>query len=164
MIVSSTYTNNNLKDVHNRFQPMKCTVSIFTLVVLLIMTKVKIKGEGKSENDIKPPCPETCRCSHIYFPSIQDHPMLTVNCSYENLVRLPTNIPHTTQALILSNNLFRNLTRLPKLLQLRFFDVSKNRISFLGNNWVFEHVCLLKVLDVHGNRLRNLQRRYMVVE
>lgn len=112
-------------------------------------------GSGSQPGPL-PPCPVPCNCSFSRFPSFPT-PLLTVDCAGAGLSDFPPDTPDATQALLLSNNRMRNLSSLPPLPSLRWLDLSHNRISYLDNHWVFEHMALLTHFDLRGNALRRLQ-------
>ena len=112
-------------------------------------------GQGRGG---MPPCPAPCSCSFARFPpAFPAAPLFTVNCTGAGLSDFPPDTPNTTEALLLAHNRMLNLSSLPPLPSLRLLDLSHNRISYLDNHWVFEHMALLAHFSLRGNALRKLQ-------
>lgn len=133
------------------------------LLLLLLIPRASRALEWWGEPDPEggdwgelPPCPAPCNCSYGRFPPFP-RPLLTVDCTGRGLGSLPADVPNTTQALLFSANRMLNLSSLPPLPRLRLLDLSHNRIAFLDNHWVFEHLELLTRLSLRGNNLRTLK-------
>ncbi|XP_041348072.1 leucine-rich repeat neuronal protein 1-like [Gigantopelta aegis] len=126
----------------------------FVLVFFLLSTSCSV--DVTRNQSVSSKCPERCICSEATFANFNGH-LQTVNCSKQGLREFPSDIPFRTEALILSKNMFQNLSSLPVLPHLRILDLSHNRIHSLDNRRIYDNIGRLQNLYLNGNAIRILQ-------
>ncbi|XP_045164219.2 leucine-rich repeat neuronal protein 1-like [Mercenaria mercenaria] len=104
-------------------------------------------------------CPNECLC-YKGTPSLsinQIKYMKTVDCASTGLEDLPMILPDDTEVLLLSNNNFTKVTKLPYSPSLVYLDLSNSSIEILRSNNLFFHYKKLKYLNLSRNSLHYLQ-------
>lgn len=91
-------------------------------------------------------CPETCWCSNATQP--------TVDCSYRNLINVPTGLPFDLRHLSLSVNDIRDLNAasFTNILKVKFLWIAYNKITTIQPG-TFQNLTNLTNLDLSHNQL-----------
>ncbi|ESO99429.1 hypothetical protein LOTGIDRAFT_53199, partial [Lottia gigantea] len=126
-----------------------------TVLICVIVTTYCL--EVSSNHNVQTSqCPPKCSCGKQMIYQLESR-VMTVNCSSVGYVDIPTQLPSNTMALILTNNMFRNLTHLGPFGNLQFLDLSHNVIQYIDNQWLFEYLPNLHILRLSNNAIRNLR-------
>ncbi|XP_031640036.1 peroxidasin homolog [Contarinia nasturtii] len=133
--------------------PIQITESIteFTTVSTIVTTPVQTTYEtSTTQEPIESACPKSCKCSDTFG---------IVDCSQQNLVEVPKNLPNNTNQLNLSHNLLTtlNVSDLINCRQLQRLDLNNNQIETIINTEDFAKLPGLHYLDLSSNALKPLQ-------
>lgn len=126
------------------------------MLLLLVIVQIVILN-ARDENDWKfTECPEKCRCSMQLSEHFQAH-LRTVDCSGQDLLDFPLDLPSDVQVLLLKDNKILRIFDQPLFLHdLVHLDLSHNLIRSLGYDSRFRELYNMKVLDLSHNRLNTL--------
>ncbi|KAK6175977.1 hypothetical protein SNE40_014349 [Patella caerulea] len=129
--------------------------NLLTIIVCIVVTSYCL--EVSSNHDPKPgTCPEKCDCGrHLIY--LLENQVYIVNCSGVGYVDIPSGLPSKTDALLLTDNNFHNLSHLGPLPNLQLLDLSHNVIQYIDNHWLFEYLPNLHILRLSNNAVRELK-------
>ena len=93
-------------------------------------------------------------CIRDELDGTQHKSLVVVDCSSKNLTEFPTDLPRTTEKLLLSHNMISslNLEEMRRILYLKELLVEQNNISFISERTFLNNI-MLESLDLGGNRL-----------
>ncbi|XP_060579197.1 leucine-rich repeat neuronal protein 1-like [Ruditapes philippinarum] len=144
-------------------------MNIFTLmnIVVVFGTTQSIDYMETTDDTVKNKiwdggnCPRECSCykGQLSVSILNEIKyMNTVNCAGRGLEDIPLVLPDDTEVLLLSNNNFTKVTKLPYSSDLVYLDLSNASIEILTCNNLFFGFKKLKYLNLSNNKLNHLQQ------
>ena len=105
-------------------------------------------------------CPSKCHCNMGLIPhsssslnlNVQKQ-MKIVNCTNAGFVTTPKKVPLDTEVLLLSDNNFRELRKLPYIPGLLYIDLSNSSITGVLDKFLFSYFKKVQFLSLCGNKI-----------
>ena len=128
----------------------------FRRLLVFLVLGIKLSTGAESRRDWKVICPLKCAC-YIGRLDIENlkQVMKIVNCSHGGFSSIPQNMSSSTEALIITNNSIRELILPPRMWQLKYLDVSNNKVMRFDKQ--IQKLILLRSLNLQGNSINSLQ-------
>lgn len=135
---------------------LSCKELVRVRLIIFIILGLKSFAGAESRMDWNVNCPLKCACyiGRLDTENLKDV-MKIVNCSNAALQSIPQNLSSSTEALIATNNSIQDLLLPPRMWQLKFLDISNNKV--VQFNKQIQKLTLLRSLNLHGNSIYSLQ-------
>ncbi|XP_071156407.1 leucine-rich repeat neuronal protein 1-like [Mytilus edulis] len=131
-------------------QLIKGRLIIFLLLGMKLFTGIESRMDWNVE------CPLKCAC---YIGRLDTENfkqvMKIVNCTKAGLLLIPQNLSSSTEALIVSSNSIKDLNLPPRMRQLKYLDVSNNKVTTFDKQ--IQKLIQLRNLNLHGNFITTLR-------